>query len=106
MKESVRKWVTFTDGCYVLRSNVKDWTHEELCEAYMQLTEAESAFRIQKIDLRILPVWHQKEDHVLAHILVCFLAYVLWKTLAQLCCSTQLGDEPKDVCLMSSESFV
>ena len=96
-KESLRKWVTLTDGCYVLRSNVNDWTHEELWQAYMQLTEAESAFRIQKCDLSIRPIWHQKEDRVLAHILVCFLAYVLWKTLAQLCRGAGLGDEPRRV---------
>jgi transposase len=96
-KESLRKWVTLTDGCYVLRSNVNDWTHEELWQAYMQLTEAESAFRIQKCDLSIRPIWHQKEDRVLAHILVCFLAYVLWKTLAQLCRDAGLGDEPRRV---------
>jgi transposase len=95
--ESLRKWVTLTDGCYVLRSNVNDWTHEELWQAYMQLTEAESAFRIQKCDLSIRPIWHQKEDRVLAHILVCFLAYVLWKTLAQLCRGAGLGDEPRRV---------
>jgi transposase len=96
-KESLRKWVTLTDGCYVLRSNVNDWTGEELWQAYMQLTEAESAFRIQKCDLSIRPIWHQKEDRVLAHILVCFLAYVLWKTLAQLCRGAGLGDEPRRV---------
>ncbi len=96
-KESLRKWITLTDGCYVLRSNVKDWTHEELWHAYVQLTEAELAFRIQKSDLRIRPIWHQKEDRVLAHILVCFLAYVLWKTLAQLCRGAGLGDEPRRV---------
>ncbi len=95
--ESHRKWATLTDGCYVLRSNVRDWTHEELWQAYMQLTEAELAFRIQKSDLRIRPIWHQKEDRVLAHILVCFLAYVLWKTLAQLCPGAGLGDEPRRV---------
>ena len=78
-RESLRKWVTLTDGCYVLRSNVQDWTHEELWQAYMQLTEAELAFRIHKSDLRIRPVWHQKEDRVLAHILVCVLANVLWR---------------------------
>jgi transposase len=96
-KESFRNWAALTHGCYVLRSNVKDWTHEELWQAYMQLTEAESAFRIQKSDLRIRPIWHQKEDRVLAHILVCFLAYVLWKTLAQLCRRAGLGDEPRRV---------
>jgi transposase len=94
-RESLRKWITLTDGCYVLRSNVQDWTPQELWQAYMQLTEAELAFRIHKSDLRIRPVWHQKEDRVLAHILVCFLAYVLWKTLAQMCRCAGLGDEPR-----------
>jgi transposase len=69
------------DGCYLLRSNVSDWTAEELWKAYMQLTEAEAAFRIQKDELRLRPVWHQTAERVKAHILVCFLAYVLRKTL-------------------------
>ena len=47
----------------------------------MQLTEAEAAFRIQKDELRLRPVWHQRAERVQAHILVCFLAYVLRKTL-------------------------
>jgi transposase len=69
------------EGCYLLRSNVSDWTAEELWKAYMQLTEAEAAFRIQKDELRLRPVWHQTAERVQAHILVCFLAYVLRKTL-------------------------
>jgi transposase len=69
------------EGCYLLRSNVADWTAEELWKAYMQLTDAEAAFRIQKDNLRLRPVWHQTTERVQAHILVCFLAYVLRKTL-------------------------
>ena len=69
------------DGCYVLRTNVSDWTAEELWKAYIQLTEAEAAFRIQKDNLKLRPVWHQTTERVKAHILVCFLAYVLRKTL-------------------------
>jgi transposase len=69
------------DGCYLLRSNVPDWTAEELWKAYMQLVEAEAAFRIQKDQLRLRPVWHQTAERVRAHILVCFLAYVLRKAL-------------------------
>ena len=64
---------------------------------YIQLTEAEAAFRIHKSDLRIRPVWHQKEDRVLAHIFVCFLAYVLWKTLQQMAKAGGLGDEPRRI---------
>jgi len=95
--EAWRAWSTLSEGCYLLRSNVVDWTDEELWKAYIQLTEAEAAFRIQKSDLSIRPIWHQKEDRVLAHILVCFLAYVLWKTLGQLCQRAGLGNEPRRV---------
>jgi transposase len=95
--EVVRDWATLSMGCYLLRTNVRDWTDEELWKAYIQLTEAEAAFRIHKTDLSIRPIWHQKKERVLAHILVCFLAYVLWKTLAQLCQAAGLGDEPRRV---------
>jgi transposase len=96
-RQQVCDWHSLSDGCYLLRSNVTTWTEEELWKAYIQLTEAENAFRIEKSDLRIRPVWHQKEDRVQAHILVCFLAYVLWKTLGQLCRQAGLGDEPRRV---------
>lgn len=92
-----RDWATLNEGCYLLRTNVTDWSAEDLWQAYIQLTEAEAAFRIHKSDLRIRPVWHQKEDRVLAHILVCFLAYVLWKTLHQLTKAAGLGDEPRRI---------
>jgi transposase len=85
------------DGCYILRSNIKDWTPENLWEAYIHLTEAEEAFRIHKSDLKLRPVWHQTEERVRAHILVCFLAYVLWKALERICSRAGLGDEPRRV---------
>lgn len=95
--KETRDWSTLSAGCYLLRTNVTDWSDEELWKAYIQLTEAEAAFRIHKSDLKIRPIWHQKEDRVLAHIFVCFLAYVLWKTLGQLCSRAGLGDEPRRV---------
>jgi transposase len=98
-----RDWATLSAGCYLLRSNVTDWTDEELWRAYMQLTEAEAAFRIHKSDLSLRPIWHQKEERVRAHILVCFLAYVLWKTLAGLIRQAGLGDEPRRVLSELSE---
>jgi hypothetical protein len=95
--ESWRNWSRLSEGCYLLRSNVRDWNAEELWRAYMQLTEAEGAFRIHKSDLSLRPVWHQKQPRVEAHVLVCFLAFVLWKTLAQWCKTAGLGDEPRKV---------
>ncbi|MBE3119882.1 MAG: IS1634 family transposase [Candidatus Atribacteria bacterium] len=95
--ETWRDWAALSEGCYLLRSNVVEWSDEELWKAYIQLTEAEAAFRIHKSDLRLRPIWHQKEERVLAHILVCFLAYVLWKTLSQRCQRAGLGHEPRRV---------
>jgi transposase len=95
--ESWRSWASLSEGCYLLRSNVGDWTAADLWRAYMQLTEVEGAFRIHKSDLSLRPVWHQKKERVQAHVLVCFLAYVLWKTLGQMCKSGGLGDEPRKV---------
>lgn len=96
-REEWRRWAQNSEGCYLLRSNVTDWTPEELWRAYIQLTEAEAAFRIHKSDLQLRPVWHQKRERVEAHILVCFLGYVLWKTLGQFCRQAGLGDEPRKV---------
>lgn len=96
-KEQWRKWAELSEGCYMLRSNISDWSADDLWKAYIQLTEAETAFRIHKSDLLIRPIWHQKTDRVNAHILVCFLAYVLWKTLGQMCHNAGLGDEPRRV---------
>lgn len=95
--EEWRAWAELSEGCYLLRSNITDWNAEELWRAYIQLTEAEAAFRIQKGDLAIRPIWHQKEERVQAHILVCFLAYVLWKMLGQMCKRAGLGNEPRKV---------
>lgn len=96
-QEDWRQWASLSEGCYMLRTNVKDWSAQELWAAYIQLTQAEAAFRIHKSDLKIRPIWHQKTERVQAHILVCFLAYVLWKTLGLLCTKAGLGDEPRKV---------
>lgn len=91
------EWARRTEGCYVLRTNVNDWTPEELWRTYIQLTDAEAAFRIHKSDLRIRPVWHHKEGRVQAHILVCFLAYAMWKTLEKWMERAGIGNSPRTI---------
>lgn len=95
--EAWREWAHLSEGCYLLRSNLTAWSAPQLWEAYTQLTQAEAAFRIHKQDLALRPIWHQKAERVEAHLLVCFLAYVLWKALGQLCVRAGLGDEPRQV---------
>jgi transposase len=88
-------WAELSEGCYLLRTNLSDIDPKTLWKRYIQLTEAEWAFRIAKNELVIRPIWHQKAGRVKAHILVCFLAYVLWKSLAQWMRRAGLGDAPR-----------
>jgi transposase len=88
-------WTELSEGCYLLRTNLTNVDPETLWKRYIQLTEAEWAFRITKDELIIRPIWHQKPQRVKAHILVCFLAYVLWKSLAQWMRRAGLGDAPR-----------
>jgi transposase len=90
-------WAKLTEGTYILRSNIHDWTDEQLWKTYIQLSEAEAAFRIQKSDLCIRPIWHHKQGRIKAHILICFLAYVLWKTLQQWQSRAGLGHSPRTI---------
>jgi transposase len=94
-REEFDRWAQMSEGWYVLRTNIGDWTHEKLWKMYIQLTQAEAAFRIQKDQLRIRPIWHQRADRVQAHILVCFLAFVLWKTLEMWQSRAGLDNSPR-----------
>jgi len=91
------EWAAVSEGSYLLRSNIADWDEQQLWKAYIQLTQAEAAFRIQKDELSVRPIWHQREDRVQAHILVCFLAFVLWKTLEMWQQRAGLGNSPRTI---------
>jgi transposase len=72
------------EGAYLLRTNLRGESEQELWKMYMQLNDAEAAFRTLKQDLSIRPVFHQLEDRANAHVLVCFLAYAMYRTLDRL----------------------
>jgi transposase len=90
-------WAALSEGAYLLRSNIGDWSDQQLWKAYIQLTQAEAAFRIQKDQLKVRPIWHQHAERVQAHILVCFLAFVLWKSLEMWQQRAGLGNSPRTV---------
>jgi len=90
-------WAALAEGAYLLRSNIADWSDQQLWKAYIQLTQAEAAFRIQKDQLNVRPIWHQRPDRLQAHILVCFLAFVQWKCLEMWQQRAGLGNSPRTV---------
>lgn len=72
------------DGAYLLRSNQSGWSAQEFWETYIQLTVVERAFRVLKSELLLRPVWHHYSGRTQAHVMICVLAYALWKTLDHL----------------------
>src|SRR5580658_1074112 len=84
IKEDRQSWRESREGAYLLRTNLKAETAEELWSKYMQLTEAEASFRALKSELSIRPLFHQLEPRVKAHVMVAFLGYALWVTLKHL----------------------
>jgi transposase len=78
------KMALAADGAYLLRSNQGGWSAEEFWETYIQLTVVERAFRVLKSELLLRPVWHHYSQRVEAHVMICVLAYALWKTLDHL----------------------
>ena len=70
-------------GAYLLRTNCTETDPAQIWRWYIQLIAAEAAFRTAKSDLGLRPIFHHLESRVDAHILVCFLALALWRTLEQ-----------------------
>ncbi len=87
-------WAEKINGCYLLRTNLNEDDPKILWKMYMQLSQAEKAFRMSKSDLGMRPIFHQKEHRVQAHIFVCFLALAMYKSLELWIASKGLGNSP------------
>lgn len=67
------KW----DGIHGVITNKRNASVEEILNGYKSLWKIEEAFRINKTDLKMRPIFHWKPKRIRAHILICFLAYAL-----------------------------
>lgn len=94
-KDEHREWAELSDGCYLLRTNLQGQDAAALWKTYIGLTQIEDSFRISKHDLGLRPIYHQKQERTQAHILVCFLALVMWRTLQQWMHGSGLGTAPR-----------
>jgi transposase len=89
------RWALETGGSYILRTNWPEADPKTLWNTYIQLTEVEDSFRTEKHDLGMRPIFHQKEERTQAHILVCFLALTMRRTLQQWMKVSGLGTAPR-----------
>ena len=78
-------------GAYLLRTNCTETDPAKIWRWYIQLTQAEAAFRSAKSDIGLRPVYHQKTERVEAHLLICFLSLALWRSLEMWMAGKGLG---------------
>jgi transposase len=89
------QWALETGGNYILRTNWTESAPKTVWNTYIQLPEVEDSFRTETHDLGMRPIFHHKQDRTQTHILVCFLALTLGRTLQQWMKASGLGTAPR-----------
>lgn len=79
-EERIRKDERF-DGYYGIQTNEKGMSVDKVLEAYHSLWKIEESFRIMKSTLETQPIFHWTERCIKGHFVVCFLAFLLARTL-------------------------
>jgi hypothetical protein len=91
------RWMLQSGGSALLRTNWQETDPKTIWTRYIRLTEVEDAFRIEQSELGMRPIYHQRQDRTQAHILVCFLALAMWRTLQQWMKAAGLGTAPRQL---------
>jgi transposase len=72
-----KKLAELLDGAYMLKTDRKDLSDDEVWKTYSLLTRVEAAFRSMKSPLAERPIFHHLKERVQTHIFLCVLAYHL-----------------------------
>jgi Transposase DDE domain len=76
------------DGKYLLRSSDPHLSAEDIALGYKQLLQVERGWRDMKQVIDLRPVYHRKEERIRAHVLLCWLALLLTRTIETSCGDT------------------
>ena len=82
------KTETNLDGKYLLRCSDPQLSAEDIALGYKQLLVVERGWRDMKQVIDLRPVYHRKEDRIRAHVLLCWLALLLTRTIETTCGDT------------------
>ena len=79
-EELIKKSLELAGYNMLVTSEIK-MTDKEVYDAYHNLWRIEESFRIMKSQLDARPVYLQKEDTIIGHFLICYLAVLLTRLL-------------------------
>ena len=69
------------DGYYAIQTSELSMNVSEILEAYHTLWKIEESFRIMKTTLETRPIFHWTVKRIKGHFVICFLAFLLERTL-------------------------
>jgi len=69
------------DGKWVLQTDVKDRSAEDIAKMYKRLSAIEDVFKTLKGELEMRPMYHRLDERVFAHVFICQLAYLVMEIM-------------------------
>jgi transposase len=85
------------DGMHGIITNIKDKSAKELLAKYHSLWHIEEAFRINKTDLKMRPIYHWTTKRIESHIAICYMTFALLKYIQYKVEITQIKYSVQDV---------
>jgi transposase len=83
------------DGYYAVQTSEPNLTAETILGAYHTLWKIEESFRIMKSTLEVRPIFHWTPNRIRGHFVLCFLTFLLERTLEIELCKTGLAVSPQ-----------
>jgi transposase len=95
-EEAIKKDEMF-DGYYAIQTSEKNLKPKDILEAYNNLWKIEESFRIMKTTLEVRPIFHWTEPRIKGHFVICFLAFLLERTLESKLKKAHLPASPQQI---------
>lgn len=85
------------DGYYALQTSAENLSPQEVLTIYGDLWKIEESFRVMKSTLEVRPVFHWTESRIKGHFVLCFLAFLLERTLEFKLSEAGLDSSPEQI---------
>lgn len=95
-EEAIAKDARF-DGYYAVQTSEKNLSVQDVLAIYRDLWKIEESFRVMKSTLEVRPVFHWTEPRIKGHFVLCFLAFLLERTLEVKLNEAEIESSPEQI---------
>ena len=85
------------DGLYAIQTSEKELDARKIVAIYHDLWRIEESFRVMKSQLEVRPVFHWTPRRIKGHFVLCFLAFLLERTLEWMAREKEIEATPEKI---------